>query len=168
MIEINNRLYEIFNKCNIRQNEFANKIGVSQAYISKLFKDGSDKTPSDRIIKLVCSEFNVNEEWLRNGTGEMFIETSAVSLDDYARKNNISEFETDVMKLYMSLDEKLRTEFMNGLRELALKSATKKNLSVVKKEELPPGAPVAAHNDAPLTEEEIALMREDLENLSKI
>ena len=34
------------------------------------------KTPSDRTISDICREFNVNEEWLRTGEGEMFIQKS--------------------------------------------------------------------------------------------
>jgi hypothetical protein len=29
---------------------------------------------NDRIIKLICTSFNVNEQWLRHGEGEMFSE----------------------------------------------------------------------------------------------
>ena len=29
-------------------------------------------SPSDAVISLICREFNVNEVWLRDGTGEMF------------------------------------------------------------------------------------------------
>lgn len=163
---LNERLLQIRKKLNLNQEDFGSRIELSKASISAL--ETGLREITDRTVMLLCSTYNVNEDWLRNGIGEMFIENSVISLDEFAKKNNISEFETDVMKLYMTLDEKVRNEFMQGLRELALKSTTKKNLSVVKKEELPPGAPVAAHNDAPLTEEEIALMREDLENLSKI
>ena len=32
------------------------------------------RTPSDAVIKLICEKCDVNEEWLRTGNGEMFIE----------------------------------------------------------------------------------------------
>ena len=30
--------------------------------------------PSDAAVLLICREFHVNEEWLRTGNGEMFVE----------------------------------------------------------------------------------------------
>lgn len=165
MKNVNSRLIEVFNSSNLKQNEFANRIGVSQAYISKLFKEESDKTPSDRILKLVCSEFNVDENWLRTGNGNMFVEAKEISLDDYARKNGISEYETDIMKLYMSLDKNTRNQFMDGLRELSRKHEAKKNLSVVKDSTEDFGKPVAAHTTAPQTDEELRLMKKDLDEL---
>lgn len=33
-----------------------------------------ERVPSDRTIADICREFDVSEEWLRNGTGPMFVE----------------------------------------------------------------------------------------------
>ena len=32
-------------------------------------------TPSDSAVSLICKEFNVNEDWLRDGIGDMFLPT---------------------------------------------------------------------------------------------
>ena len=37
------------------------------------------------LLKLICKEFSVNEEWLMNGAEPMFIEPDTFSLDDFVR-----------------------------------------------------------------------------------
>jgi len=54
----------------LSQADFANKIGVTQGHLSDI--ENSKKVLTDRSIKIICSEFNVNEEWLKTGEGEMF------------------------------------------------------------------------------------------------
>lgn len=151
------RIFQIRKSLNLTQEEMGKTLGVTRAAISRL-ESGVYKV-TDTMMKLICSTYNVDENWLRDGNGKMFLEAKAISLDDYARQNKISEFETDVIKLYMSLDPVFRNQFMDGLKELVKKSDTKKVISVVK------STPIAAHNDSELTDDEIALMREDLDEL---
>lgn len=53
------------------QQEFADRIGTKRNTIAKYETDTN--VPSAAVISLICREFNVNEEWLREGKGEMFI-----------------------------------------------------------------------------------------------
>ena len=46
--------------------------------------------PIDSVISLICREFNVNEHWLRDGTGEMFIKQT--------RDEQIAAFIGDMLK----------------------------------------------------------------------
>lgn len=52
------------------QQEFAKTLGVSVSNIASY--ESGRRNPSDSFIKLVCSRYDVREEWLRNGTGSMF------------------------------------------------------------------------------------------------
>ncbi|HEX9058583.1 MAG TPA: helix-turn-helix transcriptional regulator [Clostridia bacterium] len=54
----------------LTQKEFAEKIGLKQAAIG-LYENGN-RNVTDRVISDICREFNVNEEWIRSGNGEMF------------------------------------------------------------------------------------------------
>ena len=54
------------------QTEFAQKIGLSQNYVWMI--ERGDRCPSDRTIADICREFDVSEDWLRTGEGEMFIQ----------------------------------------------------------------------------------------------
>ena len=71
MSGINERISEIIKRKKIKKTEFAQKINVSQAFVSQLCSGASQ--PSDRTIADICRVFDVNEEWLRTGEGEMFL-----------------------------------------------------------------------------------------------
>ena len=54
----------------IKQGDFANRIGLSQNAVS--MSELGKTALTDKNIKLICATFAVDENWLRNGTGEMF------------------------------------------------------------------------------------------------
>ena len=56
------------------QEEFSKQIGLSRNFIAQV--EIGTKTPSERTISDICREFEVNEEWLRTGNGEMIIQKS--------------------------------------------------------------------------------------------
>ena len=51
------------------QDDFSSAVGLSRNFIAQI--ETGAKIPSDRTVKDICRVYNVNEEWLRNGTGEM-------------------------------------------------------------------------------------------------
>lgn len=69
---MNERIKEIRKYLNLTQQEFAEKIKVKRNTVATYEMGRS--IPSDSAIALICKEFSVNEDWLRNGTGEMFIQ----------------------------------------------------------------------------------------------
>ena len=52
------------------QDLFASFLGIPKANLSS-YETGR-RTPTDAVIQLICEKCSVNEEWLRNGTGEPF------------------------------------------------------------------------------------------------
>ena len=69
------RIIQAVDALGLSKSEFARKINVTPAYISKLGKF-PDSVPSDRTISDICREFRVNEHWLRTGEGDMFLSLS--------------------------------------------------------------------------------------------
>ena len=113
---ISDRIKDLRKELNLKQSDFANKIGIKQAAISAIEKGIRNVT--DRIINDICREFNVNEEWLRNGTGEMFAPTFNDKLDQLATEYNFSKLEYTFFSSYLKLDEKKReavTEFLESI-----------------------------------------------------
>lgn len=70
MSTITERIMEIVEAEKINKSEFARRINVTPAYISKLGKN-PNAIPSDRTISDICEKFKINELWLRTGEGEM-------------------------------------------------------------------------------------------------
>lgn len=72
VLPMNDRIRELRKVLNLSQREFAEKIGLKQNAISYMEKNGS--TVTEQNIKTICSQFSVNENWLRTGSGKMFLE----------------------------------------------------------------------------------------------
>ncbi|ADZ82451.1 helix-turn-helix domain-containing protein [Cellulosilyticum lentocellum] len=64
------RIKSVRKALNLTQENFGEKLGVRKTAISKL--ENGENNLTEQMQKLICNEFNVNEEWLRTGNGEMF------------------------------------------------------------------------------------------------
>lgn len=54
--------------------KFGEKVGVTKQTISRI--ENGINSLTDQMVLSICREFSVNEEWLRNGTGEPFIKVT--------------------------------------------------------------------------------------------
>lgn len=116
--KINDRITTLFNELGIKQFEFANQIGVTQSYISKLFKDNSNVIPSDRVLKLICQKFNVNEEWIRTGHGEMF-KSEGEFLELFASKlDDLDELDRKIISEYIKLSPEQRIVIKDFIKKM--------------------------------------------------
>lgn len=68
---MNERIREIRKKLRLSGEKFGEKIGLKRVAISQL--ETGRTTPTNQTIMSICREFNVSEEWLRSGTGDMFV-----------------------------------------------------------------------------------------------
>lgn len=82
------RLKDLRKNLGISQEKFAKELGLTKNYISLV--ENGNRSLSDQSIKVLCSLFNVNEEWLRTGNGEMFIPET--------KDEQISKMLADVLK----------------------------------------------------------------------
>ena len=104
--------------------QFGEKIGMKKNTISQLESGKNNITES--TIKLICSVFNVNEDWFRTGNGEMFKETN--------RKNQIQEFvdglideDNSFKERFVSLLTRLNERDWETLEKIALELAQNSN-----------------------------------------
>ena len=104
---MNERIRKLRKHLDLTQREFAEKIGVKQNTVAQ-YEMGRN-VPIDSVISLICREFNVNEEWLRNGTGEMFVALDKEDLlMEWAGRvlgSDSASFKKRFVKMLMSLSE---------------------------------------------------------------
>ena len=69
-MELKDRINKVRKEADLTMEKFGEQIGVSKSAINMLEKGVN--TPSEQSIKAICREFNVSEDWLRNGEGETY------------------------------------------------------------------------------------------------
>lgn len=74
METINKQIAALIHAKGMNKSQFAESINVSPQFISAVC--AGTKQPSDRTIADICRVYNVNEDWLRYGTGEQFMQLS--------------------------------------------------------------------------------------------
>lgn len=103
---MNSRLKTIRKELKLTQNEFGEKIGITGATVSDIERGKLALT--DRNISLICEKLLINEEWIRYGTGEMFLPT--LPIDEFSQllsdiEDSDDEFIKNFLKAYWQLDE---------------------------------------------------------------
>lgn len=118
----------------LNQTEFGAPLGLSQSAIGGY--ESEIRNVSDQSILAICREYNVREEWLREGTGKVFEDPSTFSLDEFAQQHGATELELNIMKAYFELDPDLRGKLVEHFRSKLTASRTAATVSVEDAEEL--------------------------------
>lgn len=85
---MNERLVLIRKKLGMNQKEFAESLAIGQSTLAMI--EVGKRALNDRHIKLICSVYNINENWLRTGEGEM--------MNTLTRSQIITDFLADILK----------------------------------------------------------------------
>lgn len=87
--------------------KFAEPLGVGKTSISKIELGQVNLT--DQMAKAICREYSVNEEWLRNGSGEMFaarpIGDDLKARIDYFLPDESETFRLRLARMILSMDK---------------------------------------------------------------
>ena len=104
---MNERLKKLRKTLDLTQQEFANKIGIARGNIGA-YEVGKN-APSDAVISLICKQFNVDENWMRTGEGEMFIKQTRdeqiASFIGTIQSNEDDSFKKRFVSMLSALDE---------------------------------------------------------------
>lgn len=114
---MNTRIKAVRKSKKMTQNDFASVLGITGSAITQIEK--GNRNPSNQVILAIIREFNVNEEWLRYGTGgieNMFAKSETFSLDEFVKKQGASELELKILKAYFELDQDIRKKVIEHFK----------------------------------------------------
>lgn len=102
---LSERIKQIRKTENLTQAKFGEKLGVSRDVISS-FESGRIN-PKPLFINHLCASFNINKDWLLNGTGYM-----------YNSKNNITnlELKESICNIIMKINN---IDSLNNIKNLS-------------------------------------------------
>ena len=69
------RVRQIRKQKSMTLEQFGEKVGVTKQTISRI--ENGINSLTEQMILSICREFGVNENWLRNDEGKMFVEVPA-------------------------------------------------------------------------------------------
>lgn len=118
---MNERIRNLRKYLGLTMEKFGEQLGVGKTAISNI--ENGNRNVTEQMCKSICREYNVNEVWLRTGTGEMFVvhkdETAAIISDLMESINNKSyDFILDVLKVYQALPSANQDVIKNFCQQL--------------------------------------------------
>lgn len=119
---VKDRIKKLRKELDLTQQEFADRIGIKRGGIAN-YEIGRNE-PADSVISLICREFHVNEHWLRDGVGDIFIEqTMDEQIASFIGRVQMDE-DASFQKRLLSALADLNEDQWNLLEEIAEKMAT--------------------------------------------
>ena len=146
-MEVYERIKELRkNTLKMSQAAFGERLGVNRDVINNIENNRLSR-PEQKLslYKLICSEFNISEEWLLNGTGDMYADdkTEYDTLIDRVMTGQ-NEFAKNIFKTFALFNE---SDWE------ALQAMIEKYLNVADAEDVPEEKPL--YDDVPDTPKEL-------------
>lgn len=107
---LHDRIKLLRKKLGLTQEKFGEKIGLKKNSISQI--ENGVNSLTEQLLLSICREFNVSEEWLRYGTGEMFNpipeeDEVALYVGELLQPDNpFADLIVEIMRTYSQLDSK--------------------------------------------------------------
>ena len=114
---IGERVKESRKSLGLTLEEVGKRLGVGKTAISKI--EHGQCNVSDQMALSIIREFNVCEEGLRYGTGDMFEPAASDDLDALAKEYHLSNSEKILIDRYIKLDESSRRAVIDFIIDTA-------------------------------------------------
>lgn len=114
-----NRIKILRKELHLTQEKFGERLGMKKNSISQI--ENGVNALTEQLLVSICREFNVNEDWLRNGTGEMFIEVPEeaefeAAAAELSKNNDVLAMQAVIQ--YWKLDEASREAVRKYVKNL--------------------------------------------------
>lgn len=110
------RIKKLRKELDLTQQKFGEHIGIKGNTVAQYELGRSN--PIDAVLSLICREFNVNEEWLRTGKGEMFKPAPTDVLDQLAYKYHLSNADYVMIEKFVNLKSETRQAIFDYFQEV--------------------------------------------------
>ena len=92
-MEIHDRIKMIRKEIGLTQSEFGSRLGISRDVFANLENNRLAKPETkEPLLRLICKEFDVDENWLRTGEGSM------MKYEDLSQQEKIMKYASSLLK----------------------------------------------------------------------
>jgi len=109
---------------NLKQADFGARIGLSQPTIGMYEKETRPIT--ERVISQLVSEFHINEEYLRHGIGDMFIDQKPKLVQQLAEELALSDREQRLLLTFLEFPPDTRNQILDFAQDFVSKLQQRK------------------------------------------
>ena len=111
------RVKEIRLALDMTQEAFGAKIGIGKSGVSAI--ESGTRSLTKQHIKLLCSELNINESWLRTGEGDMFNHADGRSLDALEKLHPMHTLTRAFVEALISMPPEQEAVFVQLVHDVA-------------------------------------------------
>lgn len=97
------RVKELRKSLGLSQEAFGKRIGITKASVSQI--ENGANSASNATIKCIASEFGISEDWLRNGTGNMYPDLSRAELAANIVGNALNTNDDFILNTFIALGQ---------------------------------------------------------------
>ena len=133
---IGERIKEVRKSNTLTLEKFGAAIQIKAQSVSLIEKGINN--PSKQTITLICSRFNVSEEWLRTGAGEMSAGSYEDELEKMCAKRGLSHADYVAIRNLMEMPREARDAVMGYMLKFAADIAAEQIPAVAPSKSKPP------------------------------
>ena len=116
---MNTRIKELRLALGLSGEKFGKRIGLTRFAISNI--ENGKNNVTEQTILAICTTYNVNEQWLRTGDGDMFCLPKDEYISSLTNQYHLSQDDVEIISNFLTLDVEDRKHFLSIANKLFVK-----------------------------------------------